>query len=200
MTVSVVLEHLLTSLGAWLVGAIVGGALGLVIALRARALFTAAPPLHRLSMLIPGRTIVLSLLIIVWTPASILLVGLGPAADLFNTGFVIFLFTLSFTLSLLLGQWYPSSLAVRVLAGLRTLATVSLIVTIFVGNYSGIGWHMFRSLMNLDYDLLFQEWLILAGLLLFLDVLLGIVQLIVADRLGKGQHLHSVARQSQPAQ
>src|SRR5512138_88609 len=191
MTMSVILQHLLISLGAWLVGTIVGVALGIVIAFRAHALFTMVPHLHRLSVLIPGRTIVLSLLIITWTPISVRLVGLGPAADLLNTGFVICLFALSFAVVSLLERWYPSSFAVHVMAGLRTLATVSLTISVFVGNYSGIGWHMFRSLMNLDYDLLFQEWLVLAGFILLLDVLLGIVQLIVVDRIGKGQQLHS---------
>ncbi len=201
MTISIVLEHLLISFGALAAGVTIGGTLGALIALRARTLFTAAPHLRRLSMLLPGRTVVLNLLIIPWTPASILLVGFGPASVWFNAILAMSLFALPFTMSLLFERWCPSPFAIRVITGLRTLTTTSLVVaaiTGFNGAY-GIGWYMSRSLMLLNYASLLQEWLVLAGLVLILDVLFGVVQLIVSDRITKGQQLHSATQQSQPA-
>ena len=191
MTVSVVLEHLLISLGGWVVGVTVGGALGTLLALGARTLFTAAPHLRRLSMLMPGRTVVLNLLIVAWTPASVILMGLRPAAALLNIALVMFLFALPFSASLLFERWYPSLFAVRIIAGLRTLATISLVATVFWGNYHGIGGYMSMSLDDLHFEGLFKGWLVLAGLILILDVLLGIVQLVVADRVRERQQLHS---------
>ena len=190
MTVSVVFEHLLISLGAWVVGGALGGALGTLIALGVRTWFASASSLRKLSMLMPWRTVVMSLLIVVWTPASVLLVGLGPAAGMLSTGLVMFLFALSFTVSILLERWYPSAFAVRLIAGLRTLATASLVVAAFVGFYdgTGIGWYMSRSLMTLYFDVLLQEWLVLAALVLVTDVLLGIVQLAVSNSAGKILH------------
>ncbi len=198
---SVVLEHLLISLGTLVVGGTVGGVLGLLIALRVRVLFTAAPHLRRLSMLLPGRTIVLNLLILAWSPASVFLVGLGPASGLVDNSFVIFLFTLALVTSLFLERWCPSLFAVRVIAGLRTLATTSLIVAAFLGSDDayGVGWSLWESLATLHYDEFFQVWLVLANLILILDVFLGIVQLVVADHIEKSQQLRSVTQQSQSA-
>jgi hypothetical protein len=189
MTVSIILEHLLVSLGAWAVGVIVGGGLGILIALKVRTLFIAAPHLRRFSMFIPWRTVVLNLLIIPWTPASIPLVGFGSASVWLNTSLAMFLFAMPFTTSLLLERWYPSPFAIRLMAGLRTLATASLVAAALAGLNGGygIGWYMLQSLFALDYGSLLRECLILASVVLILDVLLGIVQLIVANRVGNGQ-------------
>ncbi len=201
MTMSVILQHLLISLGGWAMGVTTGAALGILIALRIRALFTATPHLRRLSTLIPGRTLVLNLLIVPWTPASVLLVGLGLASVLFNTSLALFLFAATFTVSLLLERWWPSPFAVRVMAGLRTLATTSLVVAAIAGFYDGygIGGDMGIALMTLRYEEFFQAWLILVVLVLILDVLLGIVQWVVTDRIEKGQQLQAVTQESQPA-
>ena len=201
MTVSVVLDHLLISLGAWAAGVIFGGALGTLLALGARTWFASSSILRRLSTLMPWRTAVMSLLIVVWTPASAFVVGLGIASGMLNTGLVMFLLALPFTVSVLFERWYPSMFAVRLIAGLRTLATASLVVAAFVGFYdgTGIGWFMYNSLILLKFDLLFQEWLALATLVLITDISLGIVQLVVSNLAGKTQMLHSVNQTSQPA-
>jgi hypothetical protein len=189
MTLSTVLEHLLISLAAWVVGGAVGGVLGFLIAIKVQTLFTAAPHLRRLSMLLPGRTVGLNLLIAAWTPASVFLVGLGPVSGLLDNSLVILLFTLPFTVSLFLERWYPSPFAIRVIAGLRTLATASIVATAFLGSDDayGIGWNLWISIANLRYDEFLQVWLVLAVLILILDVLLGIVQLVVADHIEKRQ-------------
>lgn len=191
MTTAIVVEHLLISLGGWLLGVTLGGALGALIAYGTRRLFSATPNLRRVSTLIPGRTVLLNLLIVAWTPASIMVMGLRPSAGLLNMSLVMALFTLPLMLSLLLERWYPSRFAVRVIAGLRTLATTSLVATIFWGDSHGIGGYMSRSLNDLHVEGLFQGWLVLAILVLILDVSLGIVQLMVSDRLEVRQALHS---------
>jgi hypothetical protein len=55
-------------------------------------------------------------------------VGLGIVAGAVMVGLFVLLFALPFTVVALLEQWYPSPLAVRLIAGARTLATASVAV------------------------------------------------------------------------
>jgi hypothetical protein len=142
-------------------------------------------------MLLPWRTVMLNLLIFTWTPASFILIGLRPLSGLVNTGLDISLFALLLAVSLLLDQGYSSNFAVRVIAGLRTLATTSLAAAAFLSDFHGIGWRMSRSLVSGDYNEFFRNWLALAVLILILDIMLGIVQLAIANRIEKRPQVQS---------
>jgi hypothetical protein len=199
MTVSVVRDNLLIALGAWLIGSTVGVALGLLIARFARNLFTADPHLRRLSVLLPWRTVVLSVLIVTWTPVGVILIGLRPLLGLVNTGLDIFLLAFLLVVFLLFEQWYSSPFVVHVIAGLRTLATLSLAAAAFLSDFFGIGWYMARSIVN-GLDEVFQYWLILVVLILVVDLGLGIIQLVVADHVENSQCLRSINQWSQSAE
>ena len=127
-------------------------------------------------------------------------VGLGPAAGMLDNALVMLLLALPFTASVLFEHWFSSPLAVRLIAGWRTLATASFVVTALVGYFdgAGIGWIMAGSLMRLHFDTFLQEWLILAVLVLITDLSLGIIQFAVSRSADKKQMPHSVTQQSQP--
>jgi hypothetical protein len=199
MTASDVRDTLLIALGAWLIGGTIGVALGIFIARFAHNLFIAAPHLHRLSVLLPWRTVVLSLLIVTWTPVGVVLIGLRPLLGLVNTGLDILLLALLLVVSFLFEQWFSSPFVVHVIAGMRTLATLSLAAAAFLSDFFGIGWYMTRSIVN-GLDEVFQYWLILVVSILIVDLVLGIIQLVVADHVEDSQWLRSINKWSQSAE
>ena len=111
-----------------------------------------------------------------------------------DTALVMLLLALPFTASVLFEQWYSSPLSVRFIAGVRTLATASFIVTAFVGYFDsvGIGWMLAKSLVRLEFATFLQEWLILAILVLITDLSLGVVQFVVSRSTAKKQMSYSV--------
>ena len=72
---SMVLNHLLTALIAWLTGALVGGGLGYVCAVAIRGLFGARTAFRRLVTLAPWRTVMVTLPLL--SPLIPAWVGLG---------------------------------------------------------------------------------------------------------------------------
>jgi ABC-type proline/glycine betaine transport system permease subunit len=99
-------------------------------------------------------------------------------------GLFVLLFALPFTVVALLEQWYPSPLAVRLIAGARTLATASVAVAAVgppgVGG-GGAGDLIFQQGMRLlDYAQMFRGFSTVVFIALMIDVLLGVLQLLFA--------------------
>jgi len=180
MNVSIFGEHLLISLVPWLAGVVVGGGLGYACALVARRLFSTLPGLRRASMLLPWRTIVVTLPLL--SPFVTILVGLGRVAGAVMVGLFVFLFALPFTVVALLEQWYPSPLVVRLIAGARTLATASVAVAAVgppLAGSGGAGVLIFQQgMLLLDYPQMLKGFGIVVLLALMIDILLGILQLL----------------------
>jgi ABC-type proline/glycine betaine transport system permease subunit len=180
MNVSTFGEHLLISLVPWLAGATVGGGLGYACALVARRLFSTFPGLRKASMLLPWRTAAVTLPLL--SPLVVILVGLGVVAGATMVGLFVLLFALPFTVVALLEQWYPSPLAVRLIAGARTLATASVAVAAVgppVAGSGGAGVLIFQQGMRLlDYSQMLMGFSIVVFLALMIDVLLGALQLL----------------------
>ena len=178
MNSTVLGEHLLISLVPWLVGVAIGGTLGYVCACMGRRLFSAFPPLRRLSMLLPWRTVAVTLPLL--SPLVVVLVAMGALAGVMMVGLFVFLFALPFTVVALLEQWYPSSLVVRLIARARTLATASVAVAAigppWVGSGSA-GVLIFQGMRLLDYAQMLRGFYIVVLLALMIDVLLGALQL-----------------------
>ena len=179
MDVSVIVEHLLISLVPWLAGVLLGGGLGYLYAILARALFSSLPGLHRPSMLLPWRAILMSLLLLVLSPASAAIFGIGPTAGAIVVGLSMFLLAMPLKAAILLEYWYPSPLAVRLVAGLRTLATASVVVAAGAGLFGGggLGSSVMESIRLLQFGRAFEGWLVILALALMLDLLLGTLQL-----------------------
>jgi len=187
MNVSTFGEHLLISLVPWLAGAIVGGGLGYACALVARKLFSTFPGLRKASMLLPWRTVSVTLPLL--SPLVVIPVGLGIVAGAVMVGLFVSLFALPFTVVILLEQWYPSPPVVRLIAGARMLATASVAVAAVgppgVGG-GGAGVLIFGGMRLLDYAQMLRGFSIVVFLALTIDVLLGVLQLLFA-RTSKSQ-------------
>lgn len=190
---SVLAEHLLISLVPWLAVVAVGGGLGYVCALVARSLFCALPGLRRPSILLPWRTVVVTLLLL--SPIVPLVVGLGRAAGVAIVGLFVFLLAVPLTTVTLLEHWCPSPLLVRLIAGARTLATGAVAVaavTTVVGAGGGAGWLIFEGMKLLEYREMFLGFSIVVLLALMSDILLGAFELLLSLASRKAQPVHSV--------
>jgi len=188
MNVSTFGQHLLISLVPWLAGAIVGGGLGYACALVARRLFSTFAGLRKASLLLPWRTVSVTLPLL--SPLVVIPVGLGIVAGAVMVGLFVLLFALPFTVVILLEQWYPSPLVVRFIARARTLATASVAVAAVgppMAGGGGAGGLIFQQGMRLlDYAQMFRGFSMVVFLALTIDVLLGVLQLLFA-RTSKSQ-------------
>jgi osmoprotectant transport system permease protein len=175
-----VVEHVLISLVPWLAGVVLGGGLGYLCAILAHTLFSSLPGLCKPSMLLPWRAILMSLLLVVLSPASVAILGVGPVAGAAVVGLSMLLLAMPLTAAILLEDWYPSPLTVRLIAGLRTLATASVVVAVGAGVFGGggLGPSMMESIRLFQFGRALEGWLVILALALMLDLLLGILQLI----------------------
>ena len=183
MKLSVIGQHLLISLLPWLAGVLVGGGLGYACALVVRSLFSTLPGLRRASILLPWRTVIVTLALGVLSPLVPVLIGLGTVAGAAIVALFVFLFAFPFTVATLLEHWYPSPLVVRLIAGSRILATASVAVAAFtavlVGS-GGAGALIFEGWRLLDRAQVLRGFSIVVVLALIIDVLLGALQLLFA--------------------
>lgn len=178
MDLSVVGKHLLISLVPCFAGIAAGGGLGYVCALVARRLFSALPGLRRPSMLVPWRSVAVTLPL--FSPFVPVLVGLGIVAGSVTVGLFVFAFALPLTTVTLLEHWYPSPLVVRLIARARTLATASIAMaaaTARVAGSGGAGALIFEGMRLLDYPEMLRGFSIVVLLVLIVDILLGALQL-----------------------
>lgn len=182
MNISILGEHLLISIVPWLIGVAVGGGLGYVCALAARSLFSARPGLRRVAMLLPWRTVAVTLaLVVLLSPAIATLVGLGRGAGMISVGLFVFVFALPFTVGSLLEPWHPSALVVRLISGSRTLATASVavaVVTDLSSGSGGVGSLIFGGITRLDKSQTLKGFFMVAFMALIIDVLLGVLQIV----------------------
>jgi len=181
VSISVASEHLLISIVPWLIGIVTGGGLGYGIGLAARRSFCTHPGLRRAAILLPWRTVAVTLgLAALMSPFTVERLGLGVAAGQVNVGLVVFVFALPSTVSTLLEYWSPSALVVRLINKARTLAVVSVAVAVMahLSGSGGAGALIWQGLRDLDDAQLFRGFSVVGVLALIVDVLLGTLQLI----------------------
>ena len=116
-----IVEHLLITVIPWVVGIVVGGGAGAILALLARLLYSALPVLRKPMMLLPWRTAVMGLLALAWIPFLSVRMGIGPEFGGVTIGLVLLLLTLTASATILVEHWHPSGLVVRLTAAARTL-------------------------------------------------------------------------------
>lgn len=172
-------QHLLIALLPWLVGVIGGGGLGYACAVVARALFSKRPALRRPLVLVPWRTIAVTLpLLSAFVPAVL---GLGMITGMAVVGLFVFSFAFPFTVATLLDRWHPSTLLSHLIAGARTLGTASVVVaaaTAMVGGGGGAGAMIFYGMSIPEHGELLIGLSIVVLLAVMVDVLLGGLQLL----------------------
>ena len=180
LSTAAVVAHFLMSTIPWLIGLAAGGGLGALCALGIRAVFAARPGLRWASVLLPWRTLLMGLLLLVWSPFVFVLLGLGSFAGGTVVGASVLLLALAFTAGTLVEHWQPSPLGVRLVAGSRTLAVASGLVAVGAGTMGGggLGGVLLEGARLQQYGLMWQALLVVLALALGLDLLLGVVQMV----------------------
>jgi hypothetical protein len=179
---SVLAQHLLISLLPWLVGVIVAGGLGTVWTPAAHSLFSRFPSLHSASMLLPWRTVALSLSLL--SPLVMIRVGLGAVATGIVVGLFVFLLALPFAVVIRLEKRYSSPLMVHFVAGGRTLAVASVVVAAVTAPLTGGGGGgslMFAGMRVLDYAQMLRGFAVVVILALMIDLVPGALQLLLSQ-------------------
>lgn len=179
MSIQSVFQHILLSLGPCMIGGALGGLIGYLLALWING--WGGQENNKVSRLIlfPWRTLILVLLVIVYSPIILPWAGLGISASFFMTSSIIFLLSLPMATGIFLNNGSSPSKAAQMISSIRTLATASIVIAIWVSIYSGgggLGFIMQQYLMLLEYNLWFTNWLVIAAITLVVDLLLGILQ------------------------
>ena len=186
VSTAAVAVHLLITCIPWLIGIVVGGGLGALCGHGMRALFSARGALRHPLVLLPWRTFVMGLLIIVWSPFVVSLLGIGPiTGGLMVAGSVCLLVT-AFTATMLVEYWHPSPLGARFIGGARTLAVASGLIATGVGllGGGGLGYTILEAARLSQYGLMWKGLLVMLVLALVLDLTLGLAQMIALQRFG----------------
>lgn len=116
---------------------------------------------------------------------------------MFSIGTTIFLFALPFSIVIFFESWYPSPMRVRMLALTRTLLTAAVVlgtreaIGVF-GLGVGIGWQLMRALGQLEYSQAFELWLMIIALVFVVDLSLGFLEMLVANRSTQAQGIRTL--------
>lgn len=186
VSAAAVVVHLLITCIPCLIGIAVGGGLGVLCGLGMRAIFSARPALRRPLVLLPWRTFVMGLLMVVWSPFIVSLLGLGPIIGGVMVGGSVCLLATAFTATMLVEHWHPSPLGARFIGGARTLAVASGLIAAGVGlvGGGGLGHLILDAIRLMEYGLMWKGLLVMLTLTLVLDLTLGLVQMIALQHSG----------------
>jgi ABC-type nitrate/sulfonate/bicarbonate transport system permease component len=196
VSATAVMVHLLITCIPWLIGIAVGGGLGVLCGLGIRALFSRSPAWRRVSVLLPWRTFVTGLLMAVWSPLFVTILGLGPIAGGVMVAASISILVAAFAVTTLLEYWYPSPLASRLVAGTRTLAVASGMIAAGMGllGGGGVGYIILEAARLSQYGVMWKGLLVVLALALVLDLMLGLAQMIAFRHSGEGDKLAGAER------
>jgi hypothetical protein len=152
-----------------------------------RTIISSHPSFRKWAILLPWRTLMLGSFYFTSPFFLVRLLGLGDILDATMNGATALFIAFPFTVILITEYWYPIPLLVRLFSLARTLATASLAIGVreVVGYSSGgldIGFQMMRlnAINRSDEALLL--WLMVVGLVLIVDLVLGVTELILFER------------------
>jgi hypothetical protein len=197
ISTAAVVAHILTTWIPWLIGIAVGGGLGVLCGHGMRVIFSARPALRRPLLLLPWRTVVMGLVMVVCSPFIVTLLGLGPIAGGIMVGVSVCLLALAFAATMLVEHWHPSPLGAQLIGGARTLAVASGLIAAGVGlvGGGGVGHLILAGARALQYALMWKSLLVVLALALALDLVLGIAQKAAFPIPGTSGHSESTVRQ-----
>ncbi len=137
MNVEIIIEHIAISILGWLLGTI----LGLGVAFRLLGLWGKVnredKKSHSLSLFIPWRTFISSLLLLNFFPiAPILLLGLGTITNIVSVAYMVFFLTIVIVFQAMQSKREP---IMQISSWIRTLAVLSVIIAIHYGTWGGGG-------------------------------------------------------------
>ena len=180
MTIQNIFQHILLSLGPCLIGAALGGLIGYLLASWLKVEGSLENKKASRLILFPWRTIILILLVIVFSPIFVVRVGLGNSTSFLMTASIIFLLSIPMATSIFLNNRSSFSTTTQMISSARTLATSSIGIAIWVSIYSGgggLGFLMHQYMQLLEFNLWLSNWLVIAAITFIVDMCLGILQL-----------------------
>jgi len=182
MSIQDIFQHILLSLVPWLIGSAIGGLIGFVLAAWIKDWCNRDDKNIRRLLLIPWRTMILITMLIVFSPLMVIWVGLGNIATFLMVTSFIFLLALPIATNIFLDNWSSLSKPIQITSTVRSLATFSIVLTIWVSIYSfggGLGSIMLKHMRVLEFNLWLTTWLVVGAITLVVDILLGILQLLI---------------------
>lgn len=179
ISIAAVVTQVLITWIPWIIGIVTGGGLGVLCGLGIRALLSASPALRRPLMLLPCRTFAMGLLMVVWSPFIVTILGLGPITGGIMVAGSVCVLAMAFAATTLLEHWYPSPLRSRLVAGIRTLAVASGLIAAGVGllGGGGLGYIIREAARFSQYRVMWKGLLVVLALALVLDLTLGLAQM-----------------------
>ena len=179
VSASATVVHLLITCIPWLIGIAVGSSLGALLSFGVRAASSRSPSLHRACVLLPWRTLVTGLLMLIWSPFIVRLLWLGPISGGVMVAGSVSVLVMTFVAGTLHEHWHPSPLASRLLGGVRTLAVASSLMAAGVGllGGGGLGPTMLEAARLSQYGVMWQGVMVVLALALVLDLTLGLAQM-----------------------
>jgi ABC-type nitrate/sulfonate/bicarbonate transport system permease component len=181
MEISILANHLLITLVAWVGGMTLGGGVGYFISGLLYPQMTTKPNLRRMIVLVPWRTVVFTLLPLVWSPLPVVLLGLGNPTGMVIAGLTISLVACPALMKIRLNHWFPPSFRERLISEARTLFLLALLAAIGVGfvGGGGAGFYLMRQMDSLEYGNAFRGFLWLVGIALIVDLIFGVVEYLI---------------------
>jgi hypothetical protein len=185
ISAAAVATHVLITWIPWIIGIVVGGGLGVLCGLGIRAFFSARPALRH-PLLLPWRTFVTGLFMVVCSPFIVRILGIGPIAGGVMVGASVCLLAMAFTATMLVEHWHLSPLGAQLIGGARTLAMASGLIAVGVSlmGGGGLGQVILGAARLPEYDLWWKGLSVVLALALGLDLALGIAQLITLQHSG----------------
>ncbi len=183
----VILQYVLTTVMVILTGFIIGGGLGVLVARLLQLLYKAAPGLRHPLFLLPWRTLLFGLVLFFCSPIAIFIIP-SIFQKPFYPALVFILVVLSFVSSEALIHWLPTAPPVRWIGLARTFTIACGVIVAISANAAGSGILVFAYNMSSSTFKPDAYWIALGvvmGLGLVFDLLLGIVQMLLAQAADK---------------
>ena len=176
-----ILRLIITSQVGWILGVIVGGGLGYLLALGFRSLITSKPNFRRALFLLPWRTGAIALLLLASVPVLYIVIwGFGPKTDIIGIGTITMILMLCTIPSLLLDYWLPNTLRIRFVALMRSIATGSIVIanlfSLLGGSSGSMGQIALFHLRMMEKSMAIGYYMIAVVIVLVIDVLMGVLQ------------------------
>lgn len=162
MEISILANHLLITLVAWIAGLIVGGGLGFLIFGLVRPWLSEKSGGRRVFTSVLWRTLEFALVLVVWSLYIPFRLGLGNITGMMMGGLTVSLLTLPMTIYLRLNDWFPPSPRVKFILRARTLLFFALFTTLgagFVGG-GGAGFDIMQQMNLMEFGRLIQVFLL----------------------------------------
>jgi len=174
--ISVFVDHIWISLLPFVVGSILGGCVGYLLAKVLQGVYVKYPAWERAAVLLPWRTVLAAgILTLLVSPVVVMNIGLGNKAGILILGIIATALAIPYTCSIYLRQRWRSSINRELAAGARSLAVLLASCAVFVYwvGGGGAGGLIFPGMQDVASGQLSEGIFVVAIIAFVIDVLLG---------------------------